>query len=421
MKGSKLLLALLAAVCATVVFSGKEEAKGAPLLVRHATVMTLGPKGTLENADILSVDGKITAVGPGLQVPEGAVVLEAEGKTVFPVLFQGRSTLGMRGQRGNDEEAAVRAVAPDLDAFFAVDTFHRSFREVRLDGLGAAFVAPGAANLIGGMGVILKPRTGVVDDLIVKRDAAMVMSFGEEPKAAYRGKIQTRMGAAAAIRSAFLSAKDYRRRWERYEEQLEKTKDPSKAPRKPDTNYGEEAMLKVLRKKIPVVMTAHRLSDIETALRLADEFDFRLVLEGATDAHLLASELARREIPVIFGPMRQSEMTMEKLRHTPQAPRLLHQAGVKVAIRADEGGMYGPEGVRELPLDAAFAHANGLGEEAALKAITLTPAEILGIADRLGSLEEGKDADFVIYSGHPFKTKSLPEITVLDGQVAARR
>lgn len=389
--------------------------------MKGGTVMTLAAQGTLDGADVLIADGKVAAVGKNLAAPEGARVVDARGKVVFPAFFQARSALSLRGARGDDTNSLTRPVAPDLDAFFAVDSFHRSFFEVRRSGLGAAFVAPGDSNLIGGMGLVLKTRGRTAEDMTLKRRAAMVMSFGETPKAIYGEKRRapsTRMGAAALLREAFIKAQAYQERVDHYEKKLKETKAGDKPPKKPDTDFGHEALLAVLRGEMPVMATAHRMSDIEAVLRLADEFGFRVILEGATDAHLVAGELARRKIPVVFGPMRSSWRSMERMNHTPEAPAILERAGVAVALRADEGGMYGPEGVRELPLDAAFAARHGMSEAAALRAMALAGAQMLGVADRIGSIEVGKDADLVILSGHPFRLRSLPETLILDGKVA---
>lgn len=419
---SLLCLLLLSALAAPAIYSA-EQAEG--LLIRNATVMTMGPQGTLERASVYIEDGKIKDVGKIITAPKDVRVIDGEGKYLLPAHIQARSVLGLNGRRGSDVNSATTPLRPELDAFWAIDPFHRSFAEVRKNGLGYAFVAPGTLNLIGGQGIFIRTKGTLVDDLTVKREAGMLFSLGETPKGHYGGRgsaPSTRMGEAAMIRQALLGAQDYKKKWEDYAEKYTDwadtdSPDPKDEPKKPDVDLGKEALRKVLSQKIPAIFTAHRADDIHSALRIAKEFDLRLILDGGTDAFMLTKELKALDIPVLFGPIRQSSRPMELLNHSPKTPGLLEKAGLLVALKAAEGGLYGPEGTRELPLDAAFAFKNGMTELGALKAVTVNPAIIFGVDDRLGSIEVGKDASLVLYSGHPFKIRSLPVMTIIDGDI----
>jgi imidazolonepropionase-like amidohydrolase len=205
------------------------------------------------------------------------------------------------------------------------------------------------------------------------------------------------------------------------DEQEKGKKEKPKRPAKPKRNPTYEILAKVLRKEIPLQIEAHRVDDILNALRLADEFDFTLILDKCTEGYMITDEIARRKVPVIVGPVSTSFVDMPKLEyrnHDMRNAAILSKEGVQLAL-----GVSGRDGASSkfIALAAAMAVANGMDKDIALRAITLTPAEILGVADRIGSLEVGKDADIVILSGHPLDTFTQVEMVLIEGKTVYER
>jgi imidazolonepropionase-like amidohydrolase len=255
----------------------------------------------------------------------------------------------------------------------------------------------------------------------------MKMALGENPKRVY-GSMQkkapaTRMGNAAVLRSALVNAQNYMEKWAHYEEKLTKYKkeikegdEKAKKPDLPKRDLKMEALSKVLRRELKARVHAHRADDMLTAIRIAEEFNLDLTLEHATEGYKIADILAGKGIPVTAGPILFSRVKYELREMTPKNPGLLAQAGVKVSIQTDESSA-----VKYLTINAALAVREGMPEEDAFKAITINAAEIIGVDDRVGSLEVGKDADLVVFSGHPFDYRTVAELVLVDGQVAYRR
>jgi imidazolonepropionase-like amidohydrolase len=254
----------------------------------------------------------------------------------------------------------------------------------------------------------------------------MKMALGENPKRVYgeqKKTPSTRMGNAAALRVALVEARDYLEKWQRYDQKLaeyeakvESGAQDAQRPDPPQRDLKLEALGKVLRREMKARIHAHRADDMLTAIRIAEEFDLDLTLEHATEGYKIADILAEKDIPVTAGPILFSRTKFELKDMTPRNPALMAKAGVKVAIQTDE-----MSAVKYLAMNAALAAREGLPEEEALKAVTIHPAEIIGVADRVGSLEPGKDADIVILSGHPFDFRTVVEWVLVDGETAYRR
>jgi imidazolonepropionase-like amidohydrolase len=228
------------------------------------------------------------------------------------------------------------------------------------------------------------------------------------------------MGNAAALRAALVDAQNYLTKWHGYEADLaayrakvEAGDSDAEAPKPVERDLKLEALGKVLRREMKARVHAHRADDMLTAIRIAEEFNLDLTLEHATEGYKIADLLAAKGIPVTAGPILFSRVKYELRSMTPKNPGLMAQAGVKVAIQTDE-----MSAVKYLTINAALAVREGMPEEEALKAITIYAAEIIGVADRVGSLEVGKDADIVVFSGHPFDYRTVAELVLVDGQVA---
>jgi imidazolonepropionase-like amidohydrolase len=254
----------------------------------------------------------------------------------------------------------------------------------------------------------------------------MKMALGENPKRVYGGQKKapsTRMGNAAALRSALVDAQNYMEKWRRYHEEqadyearLEAGEKDLKVPKRPERDLKLEALSKVLRREMKARVHAHRADDMLTAVRIAEEFDLDLTLEHATEGYKIADVLSQKGIPVTAGPILFSRVKYELKEMTPRNPGIMANAGVKVAIQTDE-----MSAVKYLNINAALAVREGMPEEEALKAITINPAEIIGVDRQVGSLEVGKDADIVVFEGHPLDYRSVVELVLVDGEVVFMR
>jgi imidazolonepropionase-like amidohydrolase len=397
------------------------------IAITNGTVMTI-TRGTLEPGTVLVEGGRIVALGQEIAIPEDAEVYDAAGKVVMPGLIDAHCHVGVFpdgiGWEYSDGNEMTDPITPHLRALDAVHPEDPAFKELVAAGVTTVLTGPGSGNLIGGQWVCLKtaPKASV-EQMVLVEPAGMKMALGENPKRVYGGQEKTpstRMGNAATLRAALVDAQNYLEKWERYETDLaayeakvEAGDEDAEPPKLAERDLKLEALGKVLRREMKARVHAHRADDMLTAIRIAEEFDLDLTLEHATEGYKIADLLAAREIPVTAGPILFSRVKYELREMTPKNPGLMAQAGVKVAIQTDE-----TSAVKYLTINAALAVREGMPEEEALKAITIHPAEIIGVADRVGSLEVGKDADIVVFSGHPFDYRSVADLVLVDGQVA---
>ncbi len=400
------------------------------IAIVNGTVITI-TQGTFTPGAVLVEGGRIVAVGEDLLIPEDAEIYEAAGKVVMPGLIDAHCHVGLwaegAGQEQSDGNEMTDPITPHLRALDAIHPEDPAFKELMEAGVTAVFTGPGSGNLIGGQGVCLKtaPKP-TIEQMILLEPAGMKMALGENPKRVYgeqKKAPSTRMGNAAALRSALVDAQNYLEKWRRYEGDLvayrakvEAGSQDAEEPKRPDRDLKLEALGKVLRREIKVRIHAHRADDMLTAIRIAEEFGLDLTLEHATEGCKIADVLAAKGIPVTAGPILFSREKYELKEMTPKNPGLMAKAGVKVAIQTDE-----MSAVKYLTINAALAVREGMAEAEALKAITINAAEIIGVADRVGSLEAGKDADIVVFSGHPFDYRTVPELVLVDGQVTYMR
>ncbi len=396
------------------------------IAIKHGTIWTM-TNGIIQNGTVL-VDGKrIKALGQQLDVPESAQVIDAKGKIVMPGLIDAHCHVGLFpdgiGWDHIDGNEMTDPITPHLRALDAVHPQDLAFKDLLDAGVTTILTGPGSANLIGGQWTCVKTiPTPNIDEMVLKDPAGMKMALGENPRRVYGGQKKipsTRMGNAAVLRSALVDAQNYVDKWERYEADAATfaAKDPqdvkdSKPPQPPERNLKLEALGKVLKREMKARVHAHRADDMLTAIRIAEEFNLDLTLEHATEGHKIADLLAEKGIPVTVGPILFSRTKFELREMTPKNPGILHKAGVKLAIQTDEASA-----VKYLAINAALAVREGLPEEEALKAITINAAEIIGVQDRVGSLEAGKDADIVIFNGHPFDYRTQPELVMVNGKI----
>ena len=377
------------------------------LLIKNAHIKTMA--GTeLENGCILvGDDGKIAQIAETINA-EGAHVIDAEGRLVTPGCVEahchvGLSTAGIRWE-GSDYNESTDPVTPHLRAIDSIYPQDERLTEGLSGGVTTVCTGPGSANVVGGTFAAIKLYGRRVDDMIVKHPVAMKCALGENPKSVYgqnKKSPKTRMASAALLRELLFKARDYYLEIE--------------AGNKPKFDMKLEAMLPVMRGEIPLKCHAHRADDILTSIRIAKEFGVKLTLDHCTDGAVIADILAQEGYPAIVGPAFTAKSKPELNNKSFSTPAKLYKAGLKICITTDAS----VTAIEYLPLCAGLAASKGLPLEEAWKAITINPAEIMNIADKVGSLEVGKDADIVIWTADPLTTiGGCAYITIVDGQIA---
>lgn len=359
-------------------------------------------------ADILLADGKIAAIGTDLTAPADAAVFDADGLEVYPGFVDAHTHIGLDGYgigyEGCDYNEMNDIWKPQLRAIDGINPRDPSLADARRAGVTCVCTGPGSANVLGGTFLAMKTVGDRVDKMVVRDPVAMKCAFGENPKRCYRDKCDsTRMSTAAFLRGALMQARDYGARKQAANGDITKM---------PAYNQKLEALLPVLAREIPLKAHAHQANDIFTALRIAREFNLRLTLEHVTEGHLIADELAgEKDVPMAVGPSLTFASKFELQNKSWSTPAVLTAAGCHVSIITDSSVI--PQ--QYLPLCAGMAVKAGMDPFDALKAITLNPAEHIGVADRVGSLEVGKDADLVITAGSPFEVLTEVKAVFIDG------
>ncbi len=364
----------------------------------------------IENGTMIIKDGKIKAIGEDLDISKVDGVLDFTGKVIIPGLIDAHTHVGMwgdgEGRPGYDGNEAVRAITGEVRALDGVNPRQVSFAGAREGGITTIQILPGSANPIGGLGFACKTAGNIIDEMVVKNPTGLKGATGENPKRAH-GEAQkhspaTRMAVASLMREYFKDAKEYG-------EKKAKAKEEGK-PFTIDLNL--ESGLMVLNKEIPFRVHAHRHDDIVTVIRICEEFDIDYTIEHCTDGHLIAEYLGKKNVTAIVGPGLSAASKVETKDITDENPAILAKHGVKVCLMSDHPFL----NCRYFLHYGAISHKYGLPFDETLKAMTINPAEVLGIEDRVGSLEEGKDADFVVLNDEPFTYKGYVEKTFIEGK-----
>ncbi|MCX8160605.1 MAG: amidohydrolase family protein [Candidatus Saccharicenans sp.] len=388
--------------------------------IKAGKILTMaGP--VLDNGLILIENGKIKAIGRDIKLPEGAAIIDEPEGWVLPGLIDAQSSLGLVDETGRseNEELSDPNVA-QLNVIDGLNPFDKRIAQARAAGITAALVSPGRRSVIGGQMAAVRLRGQTADEMILLSPAGMKFSIGEGPKQAFgeKGRLpSTRMGNVYVIRQALLEAREYAEKWSGYEKKLAEAKKAKKGLadiQAPKRDLKLEALARVVKGELKAFIECYRMDDIGAALRLVDEFGLKAVLVGCAEGYLLAEEISRRKIPVIVGPFGIGPKRTETERVEISNAAKLHRAGVKVVLQSEV--QYGLGTLEELPLVAALAVRGGLPEDEALKAITINAAEVIGVGARLGSLEPGKEADLVIFSGHPFDYRTRVKRVLIAGQ-----
>ena len=400
------------------------------IAIVNGKVLTI-TQGSFDPGTVLIEGGKIVAVGEHVEIPEDAEIYDAAGRWVLPGFVEAHCHTALFADGVNgvemDGNEMTDPITPQLRGIDALHPEDIAFEDIVKSGVTTINTGPGSANLVGGQWVCVKTAPkATVEEMVLLEPAGMKMAMGENPKRVYGSQNKmpsTRMGNAAVLRSAFVETQNYLNKWKRYEKELvdykakvEAGEKDAKEPAAPERNLKWEALGKVLTGELRARLHAHRADDMLTAIRIADEFGFKLTFEHATEGYKIADVLAKRGIPVTVGPILLDRPKYEMRGLDPRNPGILSKAGVKVAIQTDSSSA-----VKYLAMNAALAVREGMDIDEALKAITINAAEIIGVEDRVGSLEPGKDADVVVYTEHPFSYMSVPELVLIDGQVVYQR
>lgn len=362
-------------------------------------------------ADVLADKGKITAIGKNLIVPQNCEIIDATDKNVYPGFVEAHCHIGLDGSgigfEGDDCNEMTDILTPQLRAIDGINPMDPTFREAALAGITTVCTGPGSANVLGGTFTAIKTVGKRVDKMIVKKEVAMKCAFGENPKRCYKDKNNySRMSTASKLREMLLKAREYDRKV------LAAGSDESKLPA---YDMKLEALRPVLHGELPLKAHAHQANDIFTALRIAQEFNVKITLEHVTEGHLIVDELKEEPVPMAVGPSLTHASKFELRNKTFETPGILANAGCQVSIITDSPVI--PQ--QYLPLCAGLAIKSGMKEWDALKAITINAAKHIGIEDRVGSLEIGKDADILVMEGSCFEVSAQPEIVIIDGKVVA--
>ncbi|WP_243388071.1 amidohydrolase [Bacillus kexueae] len=352
----------------------------------------------LPKADVLVENGKITKIGQHIPVTKGVYVIPSEGKYLFPGFIDVHTHLGLydegTGWAGNDANETIEPLTPHIRAIDGVYPLDPAFKDAIRYGITAVHVMPGSANVIGGTTSVIKTFGKNVRDMTILETAGLKIALGENPKRMHsQGNKDsiTRMGIMGMLREAFFTAK-------KSEE---------------GDNFRLIPLQKALKKEIPVRIHAHRADDIVSAIRFAEEFGLDLRIEHCTEGHLIAEEFACRKLNVSIGPTLTRRSKVELKNKSWETYRVLAETGTKISITTDHP--YTP--IQYLNVVAALTVREGLPEQSALEAITINPAKNLKVDHRIGSIEVGKDADLVLWNGHPFHFFSKPELTMIDGEM----
>ena len=381
------------------------------IFIKNASIHTM-TKEILDVGAIIVDNGKIVAIGKDLEIPENSTVIDAQGGFLMPGMIDAHCHVGMWengiGFEGADGNEATDPVTPHLRAIDGINPVDKSFEEALLAGITTVATGPGSANVIGGQFAIMKTYGKRLEEMIIDDCAAMKVAFGENPKRVYDKQNKcpsTRMGTAAVLRENLIKAKNY------VEKQRKSIEGNEKAP---EFDMKLDALAKVIRKEIPLKAHAHRADDILTAIRIAKEFGVEISLEHCTEGHLIVDYLKEETLKgIIVGPTLSDRSKFELQNLTFETPAILNNAGLKIALMTDHPVIP----LQYLPVCAALAAREGLNEEEALKAITINAAEVLGVDDRVGSIEVNKDADIVIYNGHPFDLRNKVKFVMINGNI----
>lgn len=381
---------------------------GAYMLIKNGKIVTMAGRN-YDSGCLLIENTKIKKISENIGAEENSdsLVIDARGCWVMPGLIDAHCHIGIQeegmGQEGNDTNEITEPVTPYIRAVDAVNPMDSAFHNAIKAGITSVMAGPGSSNVVGGQFLFMKTQGRCIDNMILKSPAAMKIAFGENPKRNYgdsKMMPSTRMSVAAMLREELFDAQNY----------CESRKHGDDGFKK---DFKMECWTPVFSGEIPLKAHVHRADDILTAIRIAKEFGLRMTLDHCTEGHLIADEIKESGFPAILGPSLASRNKIEIKYMDFKTAGVLHKAGVKVAIMTDHPVSL----IQSLPICAGLAAKEGLGADEALKAITINAAEICGVSNRVGSLEEGKDADIAVFDGNPLQIFTHCIYTLINGDV----
>lgn len=383
------------------------------MLIKNGKIYTMAGK-IYEKGDILIEDGKIKEIAQDINNYHGEII-DAKGALIIPGIIEAHCHIGIieggMGFEGNDSNEMTDPITPQLRAIDGVNPMDEYFDRAVQAGITTVMTGPGSANVIGGQFIAMKTFGKNIDKMKILEPAAMKIAFGENPKRVYNSKSKmpmTRMATAALLRQTIIEAKNYKGKKEKAQEKGEFFEE----------NIKMEAMVPVIEKKMPLKAHCHRADDILTAIRIAKEFDLNMTLDHCSEGHLISEDVKESNFPAIVGPTMTSKSKIEVKNKNFETPGILMRQGVKVALTTD----HPVTEIQYLPICAGLVQkAGNLTFEEALSTITINSAEILGLGNRIGSIEKGKDADIVILDGSPFDTFTNTLYTIIDGEIVYKR
>lgn len=381
------------------------------LAIKNATIYTI-TKGIIRKGTVLISHGKIKKVGQEITIPADYQVFNGNGKYLFPGFIDAHCHVGIfgegTGEPGEDGNEMTNPITPAVRALDGINPHDPGFSDAREYGITTICILPGSGNVIGGMGIVLKTTGTVIDEMLVENSKpGLKAAFGENPKRVYGSQTKTpmtRMGTAWLMREAWIKALNYKRKLELG------AKDPEKMP---ERDLGMEILLDVLEGRQTLRCHAHSAYDIVTAVRIAKEFGYSLTIEHTTEGHLITDFLVKSGIMCQVGPSATSRTKVELREKSFTTVSTLDKAGVHVSISTDAPVIP----IEYLPNCAGWAMRDGLSEESALACITIRPAKVLGIDKRVGSIEEGKDADLGLWDAMPYDASARCHLTLIGGNV----
>jgi len=389
------------------------------MLIINGKIVTMEEDGYAEGF-VRIAGNKIIEIGSMEQFLKKSVsrekeeILDVHGAWVMPGIIEAHAHIGITEEKwgviGDDCNEQTRPVTPELRAIDAINPMDSAFHDAIKAGITSVMVGPGSSNVVGGQFVFMKTQGRCVDNMIVKNPAAMKVAFGENPKTAFGDKDVypgTRMGVAALLRKKLFEAKQY---YENYY-------GDNATQNNNEKDFTMESWVPVFKKEIPLKVHAHRADDILTAIRIAKEFDVDITIDHGTESHLIVDEIKESGFPVIVGTDLTSRSKIEVQNMNFKTNKILRDAEILFAITTDHPVTL----IQYLPICAGLALRNGLEMKDALEAITINPAKICRVDDRVGSLKVGKDADIVIFDDNPLETFTNTLYTIIDGEIVYKK
>lgn len=371
-------------------------------------------KGTIENGSILVREGKIVALGKDIDLSNCETIIDGKDRVVTPGIIDSHTHLGLSesgvGKEGIDTNEGTNPLTPFCSVRDGINMKDQAFESFRKSGVTTVGILPGSGNIIGGIGLALKCKGNIVDESVIKDPIGMKAALGENPKSNYGNKKRspsTRMGNASVLREALLKCKEY----------LDKINNPIEDKSVLKKDKESLALLPVIKREIPIIIHCHRHDDIVTAIRICKEFNLKYILDHVTDGHLVKDIIKKENIHCGVGPTLNYGSKVENKDRDFKTPIIFDREGIPFCFITDHPVIDG----RNLVLTASIATQWGMSDENALRAITLASAQHIGIDNRVGSLEIGKDADLVIWSDNPLEFTSFVDMTIIDGEIVYER